>query len=104
MYCVKCGAQVADDLRFCPNCGHALGTPVPPAAATPSPWTPPVGVKAQTGRWISAGWRMVTADLGNFILMAIVFSALASVGSIFTQGPLMVGFQIFCMKKLMNRP
>ena len=46
---------------------------------------------------------MVKADLGTYIVLALIFTAINSVGSIITQGPLMVGFHIFCMKKMMNR-
>ncbi len=108
MFCQKCGAPVSPDVRFCPKCGQPLA-PVgpfsgPPIAQPPIAWTPPAGAKSDTGRWVSEGWRMVTADLGTYIIMALIFTAINSVGSIITQGPLMVGFHIFCMKKMMNRP
>jgi uncharacterized membrane protein len=60
-------------------------------------------VKAQTGRWISAGWEMVKADLGNFALLSLVFVLVNSVASIVTQGPLQVGMHLFCMKKLFRK-
>ena len=25
MYCVKCGKQIDDDVKFCPNCGQVIG-------------------------------------------------------------------------------
>jgi uncharacterized membrane protein len=62
----------------------------------------PVGIKAAPGRWIGEGWELVKADLGNYILMALVFSLLSSVPLI--QGALIAGFHIFTMKKLMGRP
>jgi len=62
-----------------------------------------VGVKAQTGRWISAGWNMVTADLGNYALVALIFAVVNSVASVVTQGPLQTGFHLYCMKKMFNR-
>src|SRR5579875_233965 len=34
MYCNQCGAQAADDARFCTNCGRAFN---PPAGAQPVP-------------------------------------------------------------------
>jgi uncharacterized membrane protein len=74
----------------------------PALTAQPAvPWTPPVNVKAQTGRWIGAGWAMVKADLGNFVLVAIIFSLLSSVP--FIQGALIAGMEIYCMKKLLGR-
>jgi len=43
-YCTRCGANIADDARFCPHCGQPYGTPgvVPPMAgpvATPLDYT-----------------------------------------------------------------
>jgi uncharacterized membrane protein len=67
-------------------------------------WTPPVGIKAAPGRWIGEGWEIVKADLGNFILMALVLGALSSMVPLIIQGPLIVGFHIVCMKKILNRP
>jgi uncharacterized membrane protein len=99
MFCSNCGAQIGPDARVCPQCGHAQ-TPVFTAAPV---WIPPVGVKAQTGRWISAGWHMVTADLGNFMLVSLIFVLVNSLASIVTQGPLQVGFHLYCTKKLFNK-
>jgi uncharacterized membrane protein len=102
MFCSKCGAQVGEGVQFCPQCGAAQGAvPPPPPAATL--WTAPVGVKCQTGRWISAGWSMVTADLGNFALVGLIYVLVNSVASIVTQGPLQVGLHMFCTRKLFKR-
>jgi hypothetical protein len=106
VFCHSCGTQVADDVKFCPNCGQSLS--IPPvsggAAAAPLavPWTPPVGIRAQPGRWISEGWNLVTADLGNYIVISLIFFLLNGVP--FIQGPLIAGFHIFTMKKLIGRP
>ena len=100
MFCYSCGAQVANDVQFCPNCGNSLASPGP-IGSTPVPWTPPSGVQAQTGRWISAGWELVKADLGSFALMALVYVLLGGVPLI--QGALTVGMHIYCMKKLLGR-
>jgi uncharacterized membrane protein len=100
MFCSKCGAQIGPDARVCPQCGNLQGGALvfPPVA-----WIAPVGVKAQTGRWISAGWQMVTADLGNFALVALIFVVVNSFASIVTQGPLQTGFHLFCMRRMYNR-
>ena len=45
---------------------------------------------------------MVKDDLGNFVLVALVFAILNGV-PIILQGPLLAGFHIYCMKKLLNR-
>jgi uncharacterized membrane protein len=99
MFCSKCGTQIGPDARVCPQCGE----PQTPVFTNAPVWTAPVGVKAQTGRWISAGWNMVTADLGNYALVTLIFVLVNSVASIVTQGPLQVGFHLHCMKRLFNR-
>lgn len=104
MFCHSCGTQVASDLQFCPNCGQSLtGAPGPLGGPAQVAWTAPVGIKAQPGRWIGAGWQMVKADIGTYILLALVLTALSSMVPIIIQGPLIAGFQIFCMKKMMGR-
>lgn len=99
MFCSKCGAQIGADARVCPQCGE----PQAPVYQSTPAWTAPLGVKAQTGRWISAGWAMVTADLGNFALLGLVFVLVNSVASIVTQGPLQTGFHLNIMKRIYNR-
>src|SRR3984893_11897205 len=47
---------------------------------------------------------MVKADMGNFVLIALVFGALNSMVPIILQGPLFVGFHIYCMKRMAGRP
>jgi len=103
MFCNKCGTQIGPDAKVCPQCGAPVEEAgVPPPPATPV-WTPRAGVKAETGKWISAGWDMVKADLGNFILVTLIFVVVNSVASIVTQGPLQTGFHLFCAKKLYGR-
>jgi len=63
-----------------------------------------VGVQSQTGRWIGEGWRMVQADMGNYVLLAFVFMVLNTAVPFLLQGPLLAGYHIFCMKKTLNRP
>jgi hypothetical protein len=42
--------------------------------------------------------------MGNYILLALVFSVLSMAVPVIIQGPLIVGFHIFTMKRLYNRP
>lgn len=104
MFCHSCGTQVADNLQFCPNCGAALTSPLssPPPPAVP--WNPPVGIKAEPGRWIGEGWQLVKADIGMYMLLALVFSLLSSAVPLVLQGPLAAGFHIYCMKRMLGRP
>jgi hypothetical protein len=107
MFCHACGTQVADNVRFCPNCGQSLAAP--PASAGPSaplgafavPWTPRPGIRALPGHWIGAGWNLVTADLGNYLVISLIFFLLNGVP--FIQGALIAGFHIYTMKRLMGR-
>jgi uncharacterized membrane protein len=104
MFCHTCGTQVTEGTQFCPNCGQPLGvSPVAPVAPAVA-WTPPTTVRLQTGNWIGAGWELVKADLWNFVLMALVFSLLNGMVPFVIQGPLIVGFHIYCIKKMYNRP
>jgi uncharacterized membrane protein len=61
-----------------------------------------MGIRAKPTRWISEGWNLVTADLGNYIVISLIFFLLNGVP--FIQGALIAGFHIFTMKKLMGRP
>ena len=103
MFCHHCGTQVPNDVQFCPSCGQSLGTATPLAAPAGIAWTPPAGVRSQTGRWIGMGWDMVKQDMGMFVLLAIVFSLVSGMVPIILQGPLMCGFHLYCMKKLAGR-
>jgi len=104
MYCHRCGAQTGAEVQFCPNCGQPLaGLPISPRGPSPAPtWTPPASVQVAPARWLSAGWELVKADLGSYIVISLLFFVLGSVPLI--QGALIVGFHIYTMKKLMGRP
>ncbi len=74
MFCHSCGTQVTTDVQFCPNCGQSLN-----AATTPAPvpaYVARTDIKARPGAWIGAGWEMVKADMGNYVLIGLVFLAL----------------------------
>src|SRR3954452_23615059 len=100
MFCHHCGTQVGPEAGFCPNCGQPVGAAGTLSPALPLTWTPPAGVQSQTGRWIGEGWRLVKNDLGGYFLLALVFSILNAAVPLILQGPLIVGFHIFTMKKL----
>jgi uncharacterized membrane protein len=103
MFCHHCGSQVPNDVQFCTTCGQSLAAAAPLSASSSTPWIAPSGVRAQIGRWIGEGWRLVKADIGTFILIALLFSLLNSMVPIIIQGPLFIGFHIFCMKKILAR-
>ena len=101
MFCHQCGTQVEAGSGFCPNCGQTLGIGLESAPVVI--WNPPTGVHSRTGHWIGAGWDVVKEDMGTFFLLALVFSVLNSALPLILQGPLFIGFHIFCIKKLLGR-
>jgi uncharacterized membrane protein len=98
MFCHSCGTQVAPDATFCPTCGQSLAAP---QATVPVPFVPRSDIKAMPGKWIGEGWNLVQADLGNTVLIALVFTLLNGVP--FIQGALIAGFHYYFVKKLMGR-
>ena len=99
MYCHRCGSQIADGVQFCTSCGQ----PVEAGASTPVVYVPPAGIRAQSGRWLGEGWRIVSDDIWMFALLALVFSVLNAAVPIVLQGPLFIGMHIYCMKRMMAR-
>ena len=103
MFCHKCGTQIDPNVQFCPNCGESLAAPSASGGAAPPVWTPPAAVQARPGYWVGRGWQMVKADIGTFMLLTIVFAILNGMVPMILHGPLIAGFHIFCMKKILNR-
>jgi len=102
MFCHSCGTQVPDDVQFCPKCGQSVaGSPLAAAATPAAAFVPRPGIRAEGGRWIGQGFDMVKKDLGNYVLISLIFFLLNGVPLI--QGALIAGFHIFTMKKLMGR-
>jgi hypothetical protein len=104
MFCHHCGAQNDEAARFCNNCGQPLTKESisEQEAGLPAVWAPPTDVKVTAGRWLSAGWELVKADLGNYLLISLLFFLLNGIPLI--QGALIAGFHIYTMKKIMRRP
>jgi uncharacterized membrane protein len=102
MFCHRCGASVGSELRFCPNCGQILPTSATSlGGARPlGSWTP-ASREASPARWMSEGWTLVQADLGSYVLIALLFFLLSGVPLI--QGALIAGFHIYTMKRLSGR-
>lgn len=42
--------------------------------------------------------------MGNYVLLALVFTVLNGMVPLILQGPLVAGFHIYCIKKLLGRP
>ena len=104
MFCHHCGAQNDEVSRFCKNCGQPLTKELTfeQESAQPAVWTPPQHLNVTAGRWFASGWELVQADLGNYLLISLLFFLLNGVP--FIQGALIAGFHIYTMKKIMHRP
>ena len=79
-----------------------MTSPLASATLPAVPWIAPTGIKATPGKWIGEGWEMVKADMGNYVLISLIFVLLNGVP--FIQGALVAGFHIYTMKKIMGRP
>jgi uncharacterized membrane protein len=112
MFCQFCGAKVDPNVRFCSVCGKPLSGGAPgapsgfpinsqPPVQPPPAFSAPPGTHAQIGHWVSAGWGIVKADLGTFMVMSLVFVVLNSVVPIILQGPLIAGFYVVCARKVL---
>lgn len=105
MFCQKCGATIEPNAQFCANCGETqaaglAGAPTPP----PLPdYAPPVVTtgKVETGRWISEAWKIVTADIGPWVLITLLFLLINSCVPLILQGPLLGGMQLAAMRKIL---
>ncbi len=103
MYCDRCGTQISEGQQFCSACGQPVAAPPTVAVGPLVPvWTPPLSVNVTPGRWIGAGWDIVKADMGTYVLAALVFFILSGVPLI--QGALIAGFHIYTIKKMSGRP
>jgi uncharacterized membrane protein len=59
-----------------------------------------VTAQATPGRWISEGWRIVSSDLGSFVLMTAIALALTFVGNFVVAGPLACGLFIAVRRRM----
>jgi uncharacterized membrane protein len=54
------------------------------------------------GRWISMGWAIFKEDVGNFILITLIATALASVANFVVAGPLLAGMFIAIKRRMLH--
>ncbi|MCI0420463.1 MAG: hypothetical protein L0312_14770 [Acidobacteria bacterium] len=101
MNCRYCGAPLNPEMKFCSTCGRSQQDETPPSVVSPPPAVSSE-VTAQTGRWMAAGWELVKADWMPFVLMALVFLVVTGCIPVVLNGPLMAGFHIACIRKLMS--
>jgi uncharacterized membrane protein len=63
----------------------------------------PTGCRAQTGKWISDGWRLMQGQVGMFMLIAFLMAAVGGAIPIVLQGPMYAGMHIVCWKVILGR-
>lgn len=107
MFCPHCGTQVPDQTAYCPSCGQP--TEVPAGAAAPPPYAPPPAAQAfvvpdtiniNIGGAISEAWRIVSADIGIFVVCTLLMCVIDSVGIL--HGAMAAGMHILCINKLVR--
>ena len=103
MFCHVCGTQVSPDAQFCTQCGTSFTATSNLASVPPPVWTAPTSVEVHASRWVGEGWELVKADIGTYVLLALIFSLLSSAVPFILQGPLTAGFHIFVIKKMLGR-
>jgi len=101
MNCRYCGAPLNPEVKFCSTCGRSQQDETVPGAAPPPPPLSSGGT-AQTGRWISAGWDLIKGDWMPFVLITLVFAVVTGCIPLVLNGPLMAGFHIACIRKMMS--
>ena len=102
MNCRYCGAPLNPEVKFLFNLRpFAAGRGCfPCSSARHRPRSS--GGTAQTGRWISAGWDLIKGDWMPFVLMTLVFAVVTGCIPLVLNGPLMAGFHIACIRKMMS--
>ena len=103
MFCHSCGSQVNAGVQFCPQCGQPLGGSPAAQAAEPAYVAVRAPAAARPGAWVGAGWDIVKADMGNYVLLTLAYIVLNGMVPVILQGPLTAGFHIYCMKRLLGR-
>jgi len=79
-----------------------------PAVAAPAPAPQPVQVNM--GQWLSAGWNLVMANLGSFIVLTLIYLGIVvvasstAVGYFLVYGPLTVGFYLIIFSRMRGQP
>jgi len=62
------------------------------------------------GKWLNQGWEMITTDLGNFVLLTLIYLVLlialsfTMIGELLISGPLTVGYFLIVFNKLKGKP
>ena len=76
MFCSRCGAQVAEDQKFCRACGQEVGAAVtfaPAAASTPPPAIPVSTQPAATRLPYAGFWERFGAYLIDGLILGVPF-------------------------------
>ena len=97
MFCTRCGTTMMPEQRFCPSCGAAAGAGSVPPQQTVA-FQVPAGCSAQTGRWISAGWALMTGRVGTLMLISLLMVVVSGAVPFLLQGAMMCGMYMVCWR------
>ncbi len=112
MFCQFCGAAIDAEAKFCATCGRAQ-TPVDTSYVTEPPTPPPAQEipyapppitatrSAETGRWISEGWQLMSGELAQIVLASLLGAVVANVTFGILAGAFTLGMDILLARKLL---
>jgi len=105
MFCPHCGNQVPDQTAYCPHCGQSVTSPgsaatPPPAPQAAQPFVAPDNININITGAISEAWRIVSGDLGVFVVCTLIMGVIDSVGIL--HGSMAAGMHILCINKLVR--
>ena len=113
MYCQFCGAAIDAGAKFCATCGRAqlpaeasaVTEPAAPPSAEEIPFSPPPPIaairSAQTSKWISEGWQLMSGELAQIVLASLLGAVVANVTVGILAGAFAIGMNILLTRKLL---
>ena len=112
MFCQFCGTAMEAESKFCPNCGRSQ-TAEPPPAGENIPSTPPLQpqipaappyqarpITAQTGKWLSEGWNLLSGEVLIIAFAGILGAVVANITFGILSGAMAIGGFILLTRKL----
>ena len=118
MFCQFCGTAMDASVKFCASCGRSQEPdpqpPPPPPPDIPQPPPPqpsnvvvplpyvqrPSG--AQTGKWISDGWQLMSGQVLMIVLATVLAAVVANITFGILSGAMAIGTFILLTRKMVR--
>ena len=116
MFCQFCGTAMDASVKFCPSCGRSQepdpqppppqDIPQPPPPQPSNVVVPPPYIQrpsgAQTGKWISDGWQLMSGQVLMIVLATILGAVVANITFGILTGAMAIGTFILLTRKLVR--